>query len=107
MGYNLNLSQQTLATIYDGMHAVVNEAHGTANAQFAGSGFEEKGIKVYGKTGSTEKPYHAWFAGFAKDNSGKEVVFVVLVEGGQHGGSDAGPIARDVVALCIEQGYLK
>jgi penicillin-binding protein 2 len=106
-GYNLNLSQQTLATIYDGMHAVVNEAHGTANAQFAGSGFEGKGIKVYGKTGSTEKPYHAWFAGFAKDSSGKEVVFVVLVEGGQHGGSDAGPLARDVVALCIEQGYLK
>ena len=105
-GYSLNLSDEIIAVIYDGMHAVVTEPHGTAFSQFADAGFEEKGIKVYGKTGSTEKPYHAWFAGFAKDNSGKSIAFAVLVEGGQHGSSDAGPIARDIVSHCIETGYL-
>ena len=89
------------------MWAVVNETNGTASAQFAGTGFESRGIKVYGKTGSTERPYHAWFAGFAKDTYGNVIAFSVVVEGGQHGGSDAGPIARDIVAMCIEQGYLK
>ncbi len=106
-GYNLNLSRETIATLYEGMHAVVTEPHGTAFSQFADSGFEEKGVKVFGKTGSTERPYHAWFAGFAKDNNGKAIAFSVLVEGGQHGGSDAGPIARDIVSRCIELGYLK
>ena len=106
-GYNLNLSRETIATLYEGMHAVVTEPPGTAFSQFADSGFEEKGVKVFGKTGSTERPYHAWFAGFAKDNNGKAIAFSVLVEGGQHGGSDAGPIARDIVSRCIELGYLK
>lgn len=106
-GHSLNLDSQTLATIYDGMWAVVNETNGTAASQFAGAGFESRGIKVYGKTGSTERPYHAWFAGFAKDGCGNAVAFAVIVEGGQHGGTDAGPIARDIVAACIENGYLK
>jgi penicillin-binding protein 2 len=106
-GHSLHLNKETLATIYDGMWAVVNETNGTAASQFAGAGFEWRGIKVYGKTGSTERPYHAWFAGFAKDNYGNVIAFSVIVEGGQHGGSDAGPIARDVVAMCVESGYLK
>jgi len=106
-GYSLNLSSEIIATIYDGMHAVVNESGGTAISQFAGSGFEEKGVKVFGKTGSTERPYHAWFAGFAKDNHGNTIAFAVVVEGGQHGSSDAGPIARDIVSQCIETGHLR
>jgi penicillin-binding protein 2 len=105
--YSLHLSEETIATIYDGMHAVVNEPHGTAYSQFADAGFEEKGVKVYGKTGSTERPYHAWFAGFAKYGSTKAIAFAIVVEGGQHGSSDAGPIARDIVSHCIESGYLQ
>ncbi|MCX5632854.1 MAG: penicillin-binding transpeptidase domain-containing protein [Phycisphaerae bacterium] len=106
-GYNLGLNENILSIIYDGTHAVVSEQGGTAFKQFADSGFEEKGIKVFGKTGSTEKPYDAWFAGFAKDSLGKSVAFAVLIEGGQHGASDAGPIARDLLSFCIELGYLK
>ena len=105
-GYKLGLSENALAVIYEGMHAVVSEEGGTAYKQFADSGFEEKGIKVFGKTGSTEKPYNAWFAGFAKDSSGKSIALAVLIEGGQHGSSDAGPIARDIISFCIELGYL-
>jgi penicillin-binding protein 2 len=105
-GYKLGLSENALSTIYEGTHAVVSEQGGTAYKQFADSGFEEKGIKVFGKTGSTEQPCNAWFAGFAKDSLGKAVAFAVLIEGGQHGSSDAGPIARDIVSFCIETGYL-
>lgn len=106
-GYKLGLSENALSTIYEGMHAVVSEEGGTAYKQFADSGFEEKGIKVFGKTGSTEKPCNAWFAGFAKDASGKSIALAVLIEGGQHGSSDAGTIARDIISFCIEAGYLK
>jgi penicillin-binding protein 2 len=105
-GYKLGLSENALSTIYEGTHAVVSEQGGTAYKQFADSGFEEKGIKVFGKTGSTEQPCNAWFAGFAKDSLGKSIALAVLIEGGRHGSSDAGPIARDIVSFCIETGYL-
>lgn len=107
LGHSLKFHNEYLNAIYDGMYAVVNENGGTAASQFVGAGFDSRGIKVYGKTGSTERPFHAWFAGFAKDTSQNMIAFSVIVEGGQHGGSDAGPIARDIIALCIEQGYLK
>jgi penicillin-binding protein 2 len=105
-GRKIGLNADALSVIYEGMHAVVSEQGGTAQRQFAGSGFEENGIMVFGKTGSTEEPCHAWFAGFAKDSGSKSVAFAILIEGGQHGASDAGPIARDIVSLCIEAGYL-
>ncbi|MFA6187145.1 MAG: penicillin-binding transpeptidase domain-containing protein [Phycisphaerae bacterium] len=106
-GFETALNKQLLAPVYEGMYAVVNEPGGTAHTQFADSGFEYKGIKVFGKTGSTEKPYNAWFAGFAADSAGRTIAFAVLIENGAHGSLDAGPIARDIVAFLIESGYLK
>lgn len=106
-GFETSLNKQILAPLYEGMLAVVSEQGGTAHTQFADSGFEYKGIKVFGKTGSTERPYNAWFAGFAKDSAGRTIAFSVLIENGAHGGADAGPIARDIVSFLIESGYLK
>lgn len=103
---NLRISADTLRVIYDGMSAVVNEPDGTAYKEFAYSGLDEKGVKVYGKTGSTERPEHAWFAGFAVDGKGRKLAFTVLVEGGRHGSSDAAPLIRDIIRLCIEAGYI-
>ncbi|HUW19395.1 MAG TPA: penicillin-binding transpeptidase domain-containing protein [Sedimentisphaerales bacterium] len=102
----LGISPKTLDTICDGMSAVVNESGGTAAKEFAHSGLTEQGVKVYGKTGSTEKPDHAWFAGFAADGKGRSISIAVLVEGGQHGSSDAAPLARDIIHFCIEAGYV-
>jgi cell division protein FtsI/penicillin-binding protein 2 len=102
----LGISPATLDTIYEGMSAVVNEQGGTAATAFTPGGLAEKGVKVYGKTGSTEKPDHAWFAGFATDANGRSIAVAVVVEGGQHGSSDAAPIARDIFHFCIEEGYL-
>jgi len=112
--YDLNISQQTLDVIYDGMSAVVNEPGGTANKEFAHSGLGEQDVKVYGKTGSTEGPEVAWFAGFAEacpeqgrgDSVGAKLAVAVVVEGGQHGSRDAAPLARDIIQFCIEAGYI-
>ncbi len=105
---DLNISSATLAVVYDGMHAVAEEPGGTAYKEFepAIAGFSSHGVKIYGKTGSTESPEHAWFAGFAKDSSGRAIAVSVVVEGGQHGSEDAAPLGRDIFKFCIEAGYL-
>ncbi len=104
----LNISPQTLDVIYDGMSAVVNEPGGTAYTEFAPvlASLARQGTKVYGKTGSTEAPENAWFAGFATDDSGRSISIAVVVEGGQHGSSDAAPLARDIIQFCIDEGYI-
>jgi cell division protein FtsI/penicillin-binding protein 2 len=94
--------------IYDGMSAVVSESQGTANKQFGPylSILAEQDVKVYGKTGSTENPEHAWFAGFAVDSRADKIAIAVIVEGGQRGSSDAAPLARDIIQFCIDAGYI-
>jgi penicillin-binding protein 2 len=103
---DLNISPETLDIVRDGMSAVVNEPGGTAYNEFAYAGFAEQGIKVYGKTGSTEKPDNAWFAGFAEDGTGRSISITVVVEGGQHGSADAAPLARDIIQFCVEAKYI-
>jgi len=105
---DLGISSQTLAVIYEGMHAVVEEPGGTAYKEFAPVlvRFASRGIRVYGKTGSTTQPEHAWFAGFAKDGTGKAIAVAVVVEGGQQGSADAAPLARDILQFCAEAGHI-
>ncbi len=103
---SLNLSRQTIEAVRDGMDAVVNESGGTANTEFSRVNLGSRGVKVYGKTGSTESPEHAWFAGFAQDGSGRTIAISVVVEGGKHGSSDAAPLARDIIEFCIDAGYI-
>lgn len=106
IGIDLNISQQTLDVVRDGMSAVVNEPGGTAYREFAHSGLAGQGVKVYGKTGSTEAPDNAWFGGFAEDSAGRGIAIAVIVEGGQHGSADAAPLARDIIQFCIDAGYI-
>jgi penicillin-binding protein 2 len=101
-----NLSPLTLQTVYDGMAAVVNEPGGSAYSAFAYSDFAGYGVRVYGKTGSTERPYHALFAGFAKDRQDRALAIAVVVEAGQSGSRDAAPLAREIIQFCIEAGYI-
>ncbi len=104
---DLKISEQNLAVLHDGMYAVVNERNGTAYSKaFEHSGFDEQGVTVYGKTGSTQGIELAWFGGFAKDDSGRCIAIALVVEGGQHGSSDAAPLARDIIQFCIKLGYL-
>jgi penicillin-binding protein 2 len=105
-GINLNISPQTIAVVHDGMSAVVNEPSGTAYTPFTQSTLIQQGVKMYGKTGSTQAPENAWFAGFATDNAGRSIAIAVLVEGGQRGSQDAAPLGRDIIQFCIDTGYL-
>jgi penicillin-binding protein 2 len=107
-GEDLGITLETLAVIYDGMSAVVNEFGGTAYTQFEPflSTLAAEDVKVYGKTGSTEEPEHAWFGGFAQDSTARKIAIAIVVEGGQHGSSDAAPLARDIIQFCIEAGYI-
>jgi len=102
----LSISAKTLEVVRDGMSAVVNEVGGTAYGAFANAHFAEEDVNVYGKTGSTEQPYNAWFAGFAEDSTGKSVSIAVVVEGGQSGAHDAAPLARNIIQLCVNAGYI-
>jgi penicillin-binding protein 2 len=103
---DLHVSAATLQVLRDGMYAVVNERDGTAYEAFHGSDLPRQGVKVYGKTGSTQGPENAWFGGFAEDREGPKVAVAVVIESGQHGGSDAGPLARHIIELCLEAGYV-
>jgi len=107
-GTDLGVSLGTLAVIYDGMSAVVNEAGGTAYKQFEPflRTLAAEDVKVYGKTGSTERPEHAWFGGFASDSTAQKIAIAIVVEGGQHGSRDVAPLARNIIQFCIEAGYI-
>ena len=107
-GTDLGVSLGTLAVIYDGMNAVVNETNGTAHTQFEPflSTLTAEDVIAYGKTGSTQSPEHAWFGGFAQDSTAQKIAIAVVVEGGQHGSRDAAPLACDIIQFCIEAGYI-
>ncbi|MFA6956460.1 MAG: penicillin-binding protein 2 [Thermoanaerobaculia bacterium] len=101
--HKIHLDPQALSAVRTGLWRVVNEAGGT------GAKARVEGIDVAGKTGTVQVvaqegwvraddlPFkfrdHAWFASYApKENA--ELVVVIFVEHGGHGGSDAAPLAR-------------
>jgi penicillin-binding protein 2 len=102
------------------MFGVVNVRGGTAYKFFHGSGAGPLGIEVCGKTGTaTTSPQTirgaivrrgdtGWFAGFAPYRSPRLAFAVVLeyIAEGETGGGTTAPIAREVVRICQQRGYL-
>jgi penicillin-binding protein 2 len=95
---HVELNPAVWAFLRQSMWAVVNNPNGTGVAA------RIPGLDIAGKTGTaqtvanskSEKGQdHAWFASFAPVRD-PEVVIVVLVERGGHGGSVAAPIARQI-----------
>lgn len=101
--HNVKLPERELQAVREGLWKVVNELGGTGGAS------RIEGLDVCGKTGTAQViaqhgwirsehlPFkfrdHAWFAAFApRDNP--QMVAVVFVEHGGHGGSDAAPLAK-------------
>lgn len=78
---DMNISDETIQVVLEGMRSVTTETGGTAY-----SVFKDFNIEVGGKTGSAEagKNVNAWFAGFAPYND-PEIAVVVFVENGGHG----------------------
>src|SRR4029453_1817477 len=85
---------------------------GVVNGGGTGAAARMPGVLVAGKTGTAQSiaksdaargQDHAWFASFAPADD-PQVVVVVLVEGGGHGGSVAAPIARQIFqAIFLEK----
>src|SRR4051795_9987798 len=88
-----------------GLWKVVNEEGGT------GSKVRLPGVQVAGKTGTAQamtegkKDTIAWFACFAPYDNPKYTI-AVMVQGGEHGGSVAAPIATRILerTLAMDQG---
>jgi penicillin-binding protein 2 len=114
---SLNFNPKNLAAVLSGMDAVTNEPGGTGY----GARITEPAMTMGGKSGSaqirriapSEREHglkkqedipwkdrdHALFIAFAPVANPRYVCSVV-VEHGKHGGSSAGPIARDVLREC-------
>ena len=103
---DLGISPFVISVVKDGMHAVVMEKGGTANTAFKASPLHERGVKLYGKTGSTERPFNALFAGFVEDDKERSIAIAIIVEGGLSGSGDAAPLAEHILTLCNEAGYI-
>lgn len=92
----IRLDPLALRTVREGMRRAVQHTdypRGTAAATARIEGFE-----YAVKTGSAQHTHgtHAWIVGYAPFHN-PEVVLVVLVPFGNHGGATAGPIAKDIV----------
>lgn len=101
--HEIKLDAPALKAVRDGLWKVVNEEGGTGgNARVAGLDISGKTgtvqvIAQHGWVKSESLPFkfrdHAWFASFAPLNN-PQMVVVVFVEHGGHGGSDAAPLAK-------------
>jgi penicillin-binding protein 2 len=93
---SLKLSPATLSTILDGMQRVTSTPMGTAYYAFR----DEK-LAIAAKTGSAENENpdaHAWFVGFTPPEK-PSLLVLVMIEGGQHGGTVAAPVARTLIDM--------
>ena len=93
---SLNLQPSTLAAILDGMKRVTSTPQGTAYYAF-----KDEKLPIAAKTGSAENENpdaHAWFVGFTPPDR-PTLLVLVMVEGGQHGGTVAAPIARGLIDM--------
>lgn len=90
----ININQNYLNAILQGMKSVTSDSAGTAY-----SIFRNFNISVGGKTGSAEAPgnkVNAWFVGFAPFEN-PEIAIVVMVENGSHGNYTA-EVVRNIMA---------
>ena len=93
-GEDLQISEEYINDILEGMKSVAGERGGTAY-----SVFKNFNIEIGGKTGSAETAttdVNAWFTAFAPFDE-PEIAVVVMVENGGHGSYTA-EVARDIIA---------
>jgi penicillin-binding protein 2 len=95
----LNLSDEAIQVVREGMCDVTREQYGTAEYQFRNQRVQQ--FSPCGKTGTAQSPGedtlpHAWFTAYAPADN-PEVVVTVMVENAGEGSAIAAPIARDIL----------
>jgi cell division protein FtsI/penicillin-binding protein 2 len=125
---DLRITEEHLRDVREGMRRAVGDPGGTGYEVFHDKSVAPLGVEICGKTGTAEAPpqradlnadgrvesneivregYMAWFAGFAPADR-PTIAFAVVVEYTQEfGARAAGPIARELIRLCKERGYVK
>ncbi len=96
VAHEVNVTDENLAVMNRALMAVTD----TGTGEGAFRGFD---VAVAGKTGTAEvsgKDDYAWFAAYAPANEPRYAVSVVIEQGG-HGGSVAGPAAREILAALL------
>jgi penicillin-binding protein 2 len=105
-GEPIGLTREQRAELWEGMERVVGQ-DGTGRL------VQIDGLRIAGKTGTADFRAHgkevnlAWFVGFAPVEN-PQIAVAVMVEGtsasdSYHGGSTAGPIAKDIFLEFIQQ----
>lgn len=90
----IEISQENIDVVLEGMRSVALERGGTAYAVF-----KDFGIEIGGKTGSAETAtddVNAWFAAFAPYDD-PEIAVIVMIENGGHGSYSA-QVVKDIIA---------
>lgn len=98
----LDVDEDTLVQVREGLLRVGNESLGTARAIFRDF---PVGKKVAGKTGTAEDPPgqdHAWFIGYAPHDD-PTVVVAIVVERGGSGARAAAPGVCQVIASHLDE----
>ncbi|MGI8844892.1 MAG: penicillin-binding transpeptidase domain-containing protein, partial [Thermoleophilaceae bacterium] len=97
------MSEKAAGQLTQMMGKVVEEGTGTAAAL--------SGAKVAGKTGTAEvdnaTANQAWFIGFAPLDNPKMAVAVTIERTQGQGGTDAAPIAKQVLEALLGKGGVK
>jgi penicillin-binding protein 2 len=102
---HVDLSEDTVEQVTQGMYGVVNEPGGTGNS------IKLQGIEFCGKSGTAQMMSYAaasrlgmgkgkndgWFVGYAPRRDPEIVVAAVVEDTSEHGGTAAGPVVRDIV----------
>ena len=102
---HVELAENTVEQVTQGMYGVINEAGGTGNS------VKLQGIEFCGKSGTAQMMSYSaasrlglgkgkndgWFVGFAPRRDPEIVVAAVVEDTSEHGGTAAGPVVRDIV----------
>ncbi|MFH1739307.1 MAG: penicillin-binding protein 2 [bacterium] len=96
-------SPKTWKLVTEGLWEVVNAPNGTGRRCYI------EGFPMMGKTGTAEvggRDPHAWFVCFGpvRDDNTPEIVVVVLLEHGGHGGESASPLAKEFLEFYLNGG---
>jgi penicillin-binding protein 2 len=102
---HVELAENTVEQVTQGMYGVINEAGGTGNS------VKIQGVEFCGKSGTAQMMSYSaasrlglgkgkndgWFVGFAPRRDPEIVVAAVVEDTSEHGGTAAGPVVRDIV----------